>query len=138
MTGRALKRSSLKPPFPPGEDGIHSMRRALVRRQVAERAIVRTADRRELAGWALNLSGGGVRVILEERVGLGEAVDVQVGSPEEGAARFPDGNAMPMRRGRVVWLQEEEDGVVAGIEFVGASGVHFVAHGAEGAGDERR
>jgi hypothetical protein len=68
-----------------------------------------------LEGWALNVSRGGVRVILEETVELGKEFDVTVGDPEK------EGTAA---RGRVVWVQEEPDGVVAGVEFVGHSGLH--------------
>ncbi len=66
-------------------------------------------------GWALNVSKGGVRVVLEETVSLGAEYDVVVGNPDQ------EGTAA---RGRIVWIQEEPDGVVAGVEFVGQSGTH--------------
>ena len=68
-----------------------------------------------LEGWALNVSRGGVRVILEEKVELGKEFDVTVGDPAKGGTAA---------RGRIVWVQEEPDGVIAGVEFVGQSGTH--------------
>jgi hypothetical protein len=62
----------------------------------------------QLQGWALNVSRGGVRVILEEHVLLGAEYDVTVTG--EGGPSDP-------QPGRIVWVQDEPDGVVAGIEF---------------------
>jgi hypothetical protein len=61
-----------------------------------------------LEGWALNLSRGGVRVILETRVELGAELEVSV--------LF---GALPPtpQVGLVVWVQYEPDGVVCGIAF---------------------
>jgi hypothetical protein len=64
-----------------------------------------------LEGWALNVSRGGVRVILEEKVELGAEFDIDL-SAESGLD--------VVRAGRVVWVQEEPDGAVVGIEFLGA------------------
>ncbi len=64
-------------------------------------------------GWALNVSRGGVRLILEDSVQVGEEYGVTVGDAESSPL---------VRRGRVVWLQQETDGVVVGLEFIGASG----------------
>jgi len=54
-----------------------------------------------------------VRVILEQKVELGEEFDVTVGDPDR---------APLQRRGRVVWVQEEKDGAIVGLEFLGTSG----------------
>ena len=62
-------------------------------------------------GWALNVSRGGLRVILEESVELGAEFDVTMTGSALG-----DDDGVP-RVGRIVWVQEEPDGVVAGIEF---------------------
>lgn len=64
----------------------------------------------ELSGWALNISRGGIRVILEDKVELGQEYEVAVGDDAPGVRR----------RGRVVWVQEEQDGVIAGVEFTDA------------------
>ncbi len=60
-----------------------------------------------LEGWSLNLSRGGVRVILETRVELGAELEVNV---------FVGVSPQP-RVGLVVWVQDEPDGVVCGIAF---------------------
>jgi len=96
--------------------GVHSMRRGGARRDVTARVTMNEiGGDLVLEGWALNVSRGGVRVILEETVELGKEFDVTVGDPEK------EGTAA---RGRIVWIQEEPDGVVAGVEFVGHSGHH--------------
>ena len=113
-------RRSLTPPQGvPQLKGMHAMRRGGARREMSARVIMQgigdDASREALEGWALNVSRGGVRVILEEKVELGKEFDVTVGDPET------DGTAA---RGRIVWVQEEPDGVIAGVEFVGTSGTH--------------
>jgi PilZ domain len=96
--------------------GVHAMRRGGARRDVTARVTMNEIDGDlVLEGWALNVSRGGVRVILEETVELGKEFDVTVGDPEK------EGTSA---RGRIVWVQEEPDGVVAGVEFVGHSGLH--------------
>jgi len=92
------------------------MRRGGPRREVSERAKLRQPGiEREWEGWALNVSRGGVRCILEEKVELGGEYEVTLGL---------EGDSPLTRRGRVVWLQEEHDGVVVGIEFLNLSGTH--------------
>ena len=116
-------RRSLTPPQGvPQLKGLHAMRRGGARREMSARVLMRDVTGGEggepgqtLEGWALNVSRGGVRVILEEKVELGKEFDVTVGDPET------DGTAA---RGRIVWVQEEPDGVIAGVEFVGTSGTH--------------
>jgi hypothetical protein len=88
------------------------MRRNGVRREVSERVVFRTEDGRSLDGWALNISRGGLRAILEDKVHLGQKFEITLGS-EEAA----------LRTGRIVWVQEEPDGVIVGVEF-GGSGTH--------------
>jgi hypothetical protein len=56
------------------------------------------------------VSRGGVRVILEEKVDLGAEFDITL-TGESGLD--------VTRTGRVVWVQEEPDGAVVGIEFLG-------------------
>lgn len=93
--------------------GVHAMRRGGARREVTERVNLKGSDGQLLEGWALNVSRGGLRVILEEKVVLGQKFDVTVGTEE----------AMT-RPGRVVWVQEEPDGVIVGLEFTSLSGLH--------------
>ncbi len=102
------------PPTGPSADGQHAMRRGGARREVSTRVFLKDANGK-LAheGWALNVSRGGVRAILEEKVTVGDEFEVDVGTG--------DG---PPRKGRVVWVQEEPDGVIVGVEFTGLSGSH--------------
>ena len=60
-------------------------------------------------GWALNVSGKGVRIILETSVELGAEYDLVV---QDSAGEATS------HRARVVWVQDEPDGVVAGLEFI--------------------
>ncbi len=96
---------------PVGGPGVHAMRRGGARREVTERVTLKTEEGKELEGWALNVSRGGIRIILEDKVTLGQRFDVTLGSDE-----------VLVRPGRVVWVQEEPDGVIVGIEFTGLSG----------------
>jgi len=93
--------------------GVHAMRRGGARREVTERVTLRSEDGRVLDGWALNVSRGGLRAILEEKVVLGQKFEIGVGTDE-----------VIQRAGRIVWVQEEPDGVIVGIEFTGLSGTH--------------
>ncbi len=94
--------------------GVHAMRRGGARREVTERVTLKSKDGGEpLEGWALNVSRGGVRAILEEKVVLGQTFDVAIGTDE-----------VLLRPSRVVWVQEEPDGVIVGLEFTSLSGTH--------------
>ncbi|MDB4944841.1 MAG: hypothetical protein JWP97_4375 [Labilithrix sp.] len=88
------------------------MRRGGARHEVTERVTLKDAEGRAFEGWALNVSRGGLRAILEEKVALGQKFDVGVGDDAEALHRA----------GRVVWVQEEPDGVIVGLEFTGMSG----------------
>ena len=114
---------------------VHATRRGTggARREVTDRVVLRSVppdslvggrtspadgagDRSggaELSGWALNASRGGIRIILEDKVELGHEYDVELGGGE-GAGKA--------RRGRVVWVQEEADGMIVGVEFVDQKG----------------
>jgi hypothetical protein len=91
------------------------MRRGGARREVSERVTFKTEDGRTLDGWALNVSRGGLRAILEDKVHLGQKFAIAMGTrPDE----------VIQRSGRIVWVQEEPDGAIVGIEFTGLSGTH--------------
>ena len=94
--------------------GVHSMRRGGARREVTERVTLKTEDGKVFDGWALNVSRGGLRAILEDKVHLGQKFEIALGSDED----------VLHRAGRIVWVQEEPDGVIVGIEFTGTSGAH--------------
>lgn len=63
----------------------------------------------ELCAWTLNLSHGGLRVVVEDPITVGEDYLVTVGEREP-------------RLARVVWLREEADGQIAGMQFADATG----------------
>jgi hypothetical protein len=104
-------RRNLTPPrgTPSGE--LHATRRGGARHEVSARVSLVCAGGRILEGWALNVSRGGVRVILEEKVEPGARFEVRLTAT---AGVEPQA---PPQTGCVVWVQEEPDGVVAGIEF---------------------
>ncbi len=107
----AKNRRSLTPStgFVTGDD-VHATRRGGARHEVSARVSLKTAAGEVLEGWALNVSRGGIRVILEDKVELGAEFEVTMSTGADPA---------PPVAGRVVWVQEEPDGVVAGIEFKG-------------------
>jgi hypothetical protein len=63
------------------------------------------ANGRELDGWTLNQSPGGIRAVLEEPVELGAKFEVSVGGRDR-------------RPGRIVWIQDEPDGAIVGVAFL--------------------
>lgn len=62
---------------------------------------------REIEGWALNISRSGVRAILDEPIDLGARIRLAVGD-------------QPGRPARIVWIREEKDGAIVGVEFLDA------------------
>jgi hypothetical protein len=98
--------------------GVHATRRAGARLEVSDRVCLRSASGKVLEGWALNVSRGGVRVILEESVEPGASYEVTLTAGVDPPASSGGATSLATRHtGRVVWVQEEPDGVVAGIEF---------------------
>jgi hypothetical protein len=91
--------------------GVHAMRRGGTRREVTERVNLKGEDGKAYEGWALNVSRGGLRAILEDKVVLGQKFEITIGSENE-----------LTRSARIVWVQEEPDGVIVGLEFTGLSG----------------
>lgn len=109
---RSLTPSTPMAGMPVGD--VHATRRGGARHEVSARVTLKGAGGETLDGWALNISRGGVRVILEDKVELGSEYEVTV-------CTAPD--PVQPQRGRIVWMQEEPDGVVVGIEFRGDSGL---------------
>ena len=58
-----------------------------------------------MLGWALNISRGGLRAILDEVVRLGDSFEITLGDCGK-------------RVGRVVWIHEEPDGAIVGVSFL--------------------
>ena len=96
---------------PPPTD-VHAQRRATggARREATDRVTLRTLDF-EAHGWTLNVSRGGMRVIVEEPVRSGVEYELVVGDAEQSA-----------RKVVVVWVQDESDGQIVGVKFLDAEG----------------
>ncbi len=103
---------------------VHATRRSGARHEVSTRVTLKSLGNAPsaraagalLEGWALNVSKGGIRVILEEKVEPGEEFDVELLDPK--AASGGEGPEVEgPQAGCIVWVQEESDGVVAGIAF---------------------
>lgn len=106
-------RRNLTPPVGTPVPGLPPTRRAGgARRNVSYRvSLFRDAQTEggsptEIPGWALNISRGGLRTIVEDPVELGEELEVVIA--DEGLRH----------RGRIVWTQEEPDGMIVGVEFL--------------------
>lgn len=108
MFGRLVSRKNLTPPMGIPVPGQHSQRRGSggARREASDRVRLTSATG-EVEGWTLNLSRGGVRIITEDRVELGREYDISIGDDEH--VRRPC---------RVVWVQDEADGQIAGVQFL--------------------
>lgn len=83
-----------------------TQRRSLggARREATERVVLRGCGVDEEA-WTLNVSRGGLRVVVEGALFVGSQYSVA----------FPDGRERPVK---VVWLREEADGQIAGLQFL--------------------
>lgn len=91
------------------DPSVHPTRRqGGARRELSDRVTFRDG-KREVDGWALNASRSGLRAIVEEAIPLGAEFEVSVGDA-------------PPRPGRVVWLQEEKDGAIVGVNFLDEAG----------------
>lgn len=107
MLPRIVTRKNLTPP-PGVPDEQHGTRRRAggARREASDR--VRFLNEgREVDGWALNVSRGGIRVVVEEPLELGGEYEVSVGEEEH-----------VKRPCRVVWVQDEADGQIVGVQFL--------------------
>lgn len=79
-------------------------RRASARQEASECLVLSGASYRARA-WTLNVSEGGLRVVVEDPISVGAVVDVgRLGTAP--------------RLARVVWIQDEPDGQIIGLQFV--------------------
>ena len=101
-------RRSLTPSTGQATGDVHATRRGGARLDAGARVTLRGKGGERLEGWALNVSRGGVRVILEQRVELGAEFEVTL---------TPSTDIPAPGVGRIVWVQDEPDGVIAGIEL---------------------
>jgi hypothetical protein len=107
MFGRIVSRRNLTPPHPIAAPDAHGTRRQSGARREASDRVRLFGTNVEIEGWTLNVSRGGVRVIVEEHLELGKEYEIVVGDDE-----------LVRRPCRVVWLQEEADGQIAGVQFL--------------------
>ena len=82
----------------------HASRRTSARREASDCVVLRGPGYEETA-WTLNVSAGGMRLIVEEPVKVGVELDVEPRSE-------------PASRVRVVWTQDESDGQIIGVQFI--------------------
>ena len=64
----------------------------------------------EIVAWTLNVSRGGLRLIVEDEVAVGASYSVSIGDESP-------------RLATVVWTREEADGQIAGMRFEAVDGV---------------
>ena len=83
-------------------------RRRFARRAVNVRVLLEGTSSAE--AWVLNLSAGGLRVVCEETLCVGDMLRLRIDGAEDGAELSG--------HGRVVWVKRCPDGFVSGIEFV--------------------
>lgn len=94
----------------PSADRDARARRRFARRPVNVRVLLDGKSTAE--AWALNLSAGGIRVMCEEALSVGDMLRLRID-----ADLREDGLELA-GLGRVVWVKSCSDGFVSGIEFV--------------------
>lgn len=97
------------PPPPPPSAPPGALRRNGGGRVSFDRRAVIVRGEQSFDAWSMNVSRGGLRVIMEDEVASGEEVDVIVGEPGE-----PDHFR---KASRVAWVQPEQGGYIVGLEF---------------------
>jgi hypothetical protein len=97
----------------PSDPEVQSQRRSTggARREASDRITLRAGDF-ATTGWALNRSRGGLRLIVEDALQPGMEYEVTIGDEPPAASRLA----------RVIWVQNEADGQVVGLQFVGGHG----------------
>ena len=81
------------------------------RREASERVVIRGKDF-ETQGWTLNVSRGGLRVVVEEALQQGAEYEVVVGDSDNDAARAAS----------VVWVKDAADGQIVGLQYMDCEG----------------
>lgn len=77
------------------------------RKEISARVKLINSSGSEIDGWALNISRGGLRVVTEGHLDLGEEIEVRDLDPDTSSPRY---------LARVVWMQDEVDGAVVGLQ----------------------
>lgn len=110
MFPRTVTRRSMTPTPPLTTGELHGTRRQQggARHEMSERCILRRGPA-EVTGWTLNVSRGGVRLIVEDPIELGVEYAIAIAENSE-------------RAGRIVWVQDEADGQIVGVQFLDVDG----------------
>lgn len=100
-----------RPPSSSSDSPLRTPRRSEggARKESTERVVVRAAGF-ETTGWTLNVSRGGLRAIVEERLDVDREYEIVLGD-----------DATP-RRAAVAWSQEEADGQIVGLKYLDVEG----------------
>ena len=106
-----MTRRNYTPSAPLPKADQHGQRRSTggARREASDRIVFRS-DGVETSGWTLNVSRGGIRAIVEDTIELGREYELLIGDQQN------------PRRGRVVWVQDEADGQIAGVQYLDVEG----------------
>lgn len=102
----------------PQGTGVHNTRRAGgARREASSRVTLRRfgpdgPTGEGIVGWTLNISRGGVRVVVEEMFEENEELLVTVG----------DGDEAQTHHARVAWVRDEADGQIIGVQYLDVEG----------------
>lgn len=94
------------------EVALHRRYGGGARREASERVTITRPELPEVEGWTLNVSRGGLRVVVEDLLQVGEMVEVRIGSDE----------ATPTRPARIAWLKEAADGQIVGLQLLDTVG----------------
>ena len=106
VTGR-----SPESPDPDDPPQMQVRRRAGGSRRPASDRVTLKRDEQVSIGWTLNLSRGGVRIVVEDSIELLGEYEVVFGED--------DSNPRPVR---VAWIQDEAGGQIAGLQFLDVEG----------------
>jgi hypothetical protein len=100
-----------RPPSDSSVPAVRTPRRSVggARKESTERVSLR-APGFETTGWTLNVSRGGLRAIVEERLTLGVEYELTMGDASE------------PRRAALVWSQDQTDGQIVGLKYLDVDG----------------
>ncbi len=97
---------------PSGEFELRARRLAGgARREASERVLIRGPGI-ETSGWTLNVSRGGLRVVVEEPLRPGIEYEIVVGDSDNDAGRTAS----------VVWVKDAADGQIVGLKYLDTEG----------------
>lgn len=99
-----------EPPKTGPLSGPHRRHSGGSRRPASDRVTL-VKDGRQHTGWALNISRGGMRIVLEDPLEAQSNYELLVGD-----------DRVVARPVRVVWIKEQADGQIAGLQFLDAEG----------------